>query len=212
MPIIVVESMSSAIPPATFPIILAVAGTTTIKSALLARGKYALYPNIEVHQTSLLSRRIIRYRSECKRIQQIQQHSFVIITFTSKPSFFNLLTTSTALYAAIPPQTPTTAVFPLSTVSAPPRNKTYYYNYFIPLFGLMYVIFPSSISLIATETALSDSHSVSFGAPSVSCLALLQPLPPMYICCPLFQAMNLLADQSLSCFFHNAPHISFPSY
>jgi len=51
--IIVVESMSSAIPPATFPMILAVAGATTIRSAS-APGKHAVCPISLAPQTCRL--------------------------------------------------------------------------------------------------------------------------------------------------------------
>src|SRR6056297_891945 len=110
--IIVVVSISSAIPPAIFPIILAVAGAIKKTSAVFARDMWSISQLEGSENISVYTR---LFESVCKVHSPISLvDDFVIITFTSAFNFLRRLMISAALYAAILPETPITTVFPFN--------------------------------------------------------------------------------------------------
>ena len=117
--IIVVVSISSAIPPAIFPMTLADAGATRKISARFAS---ATCSTLNWKLRSNVSTRHLFPVSVSNVIGLIKLVAFfVIITLTSACSLTSALARLAILYAAILPVTPRTTHFPLS-MSIPPMN------------------------------------------------------------------------------------------
>ena len=110
--ITVVVSISSAIPPAIFPITFALAGASMTTSAFFANDTCStLYWKFR----SNVSTRHLFPVSVSNVIGLIKFVAFCVIsTCTSASSFFNALASDAILYAAILPDTPNRTVFPFS--------------------------------------------------------------------------------------------------
>jgi len=113
--IIVVVSMSSAIPFAIFPITFALAGATINMSACFARDTCS---TLNSKFLSNVSTRHLLPVKVSKVIGLIKFVAFfVIITWTFAPFFTRLLARFAILYAAMLPVTPRTTVLPLKIFS-----------------------------------------------------------------------------------------------
>ena len=121
--IIVVVSISSAIPFAIFPITSAEAGATRNISASFAR---LICSTLNWKFLSNVSTKHLFPVSVSNVIGLIKLHAFsVIITCTLACFFTSILARLAILYAAILPVTPRTTVFPLSILSPPAYSATF---------------------------------------------------------------------------------------
>ena len=118
------ESISSAIPPATLPTILYVAGATSIISAQSAR---AICSTFTLKFLSHISTATSCFDNDSNASGVIILAAFsVITTFTSYPLFLKPDTIFAALYAAIPPLTPIKIFFIILSF---PVHFTFCLNY-----------------------------------------------------------------------------------
>lgn len=113
--IIVVVSISSAMPFAIFPMVFAVAGATTKTSARFARATCSTSKSKSRSNKSVITRLPDSVSNDSGCTNSVE--CGVMITMTVAPFFLSELTISHALYAAIQPVTPKTTVLPLTFCS-----------------------------------------------------------------------------------------------
>jgi len=125
-----VLSASSAIPPASFPIIFAVAGATTTASASFAHSMCL------IEELPPFSKRSV-HTGLPERASNVSEPTkaeafFVMMTLAPASCFLISLRSSALLYAAIPPLTPRTMFLPFiyPILSRPPSDIEYQTLYF----------------------------------------------------------------------------------